>query len=54
MVKPTTKYLGVCKKLIDMLLANGVTPLFVIDGGDLPAKEGENAGRKECGFAVRN
>ena len=33
--------------MISMLQANGVTPIFVIDGADLPAKDGENTERKE-------
>ena len=43
----TDKYLGVTRKMISMLQANGITPIFVIDGNDLPAKEGENADRKK-------
>ena len=43
----TDKYLGVTRKMISMLQANGITPIFVIDGNDLPSKEGENADRKK-------
>ena len=54
----TDKYLGVTRKMISMLQANGVTPIFVIDGDDLPAKEGENADRKKsewnCPLISRN
>lgn len=56
--KETDKYLGVTRKMITMLQANGITPIFVIDGNDLPAKKDENAERKRSewndSFIFRN
>ena len=53
---PTTKshfdvfiirYVTYCIKLINLLLENGVFPIVVFDGADLPIKEGTNIQRKE-------
>ncbi|KAJ3180067.1 Rad2 nuclease [Geranomyces variabilis] len=34
----TTKYVGYCMRMVDLLLSNDITPIMVFDGGVLPMK----------------
>ncbi|KAJ3162429.1 Rad2 nuclease [Geranomyces michiganensis] len=36
--QPTTKYIGYCMRMVDLLLSHGITPIMVFDGGVLPMK----------------
>lgn len=42
----TDRYLGVTRTMITMLRSYNITPIFVIDGGEFPAKKGENEERR--------
>ena len=52
----TTRYVVYCMKLVEMVLDNGIIPILVFDGSDMPIKDKENGKREEfdlCGM-VRN
>lgn len=41
----TFRYVDYCVKMVKLLLKNGVIPVLVFDGRDVPIKEKENESR---------
>ena len=43
----TTRYVVYCMKMVEMVLENGIIPILVFDGSDVPIKDKENGRREE-------